>query len=47
MKWITLKLLVDGLKHNLLNINQLCDKGYIIPGSKNKIKNKTKVILGG
>ena len=21
-------LLVDGLKHNLLSINQLCDKGY-------------------
>ena len=23
-------LLVDGLKHNLLSISQLCDKGYII-----------------
>ena len=23
-------LLVDGLKHNLLSINQLCDKGYIV-----------------
>jgi len=22
-------LLVDGLKHNLLSISQLCDKGYI------------------
>ena len=23
-------LLVDGLKHNLLSISQLCDKGYIV-----------------
>ena len=28
-------LLVDGLKHNLLNISQLCDKGYIIKFESN------------
>ena len=23
-------LLVDGLKHNLLSVSQLCDKGYLV-----------------
>ncbi|CAL9078687.1 unnamed protein product [Musa textilis] len=28
-------LLVDGLKHNLLSISQLCDKGYIVKFESN------------
>ena len=40
-------LLVDGLKHNLISINQLCDKGYKVTFDKKEctiIDSKTNVI---
>ncbi|MBJ4478300.1 GAG-pre-integrase domain-containing protein, partial [Salmonella enterica subsp. enterica serovar Typhimurium] len=42
-------LLVDGLKHNLLSISQLCDKGYIVKFESNaciieKSHNNTSMI---
>jgi len=42
-------LLVDGLKHNLLSISQLCDKGYIIifELSKCVVKHESNIIFVG
>ena len=42
-------LLVDGLKHNLISISQLCDKGYIVIFDKNecKVMNNDNCILLG
>ena len=36
LPFITNVSFVENLKHNLLNINQLCDKGFKITFSKNK-----------
>lgn len=33
-------ILYVGLKHNLINISQICDKGYDVHFAKDKCKNK-------
>ena len=42
-------LLVDRLKHNLLSINQLCYKGYIVifESSKCVVKHESNIIFVG
>lgn len=42
-------LLVNGLKHNLLSITQLCDKGYIVifKSSKCVVKHESSIIFVG